>query len=141
MGAPGEVKPQNTNIVLFDGVCNLCSGSVLFIIQRDKKGIFKFASLQSSFGQQQLDTFKIDKNLLHSVILLRSNQIFQRSDAALEIAKQLSGAWPVLYIFKILPRFLRDGVYNLIARNRYSLFGKKDACWIPTPQLKERFLE
>lgn len=141
MGAPGEVKPQNTNIILFDGVCNLCSGSVLFIIQRDKKGIFKFASLQSSFGQQQLDKFEIDKNLLHSVILLRGNQIFQRSDAALEIAKQLSGAWSVLYIFKILPRFLRDGVYNLIARNRYSLFGKKDACWIPTPELKERFLE
>jgi predicted DCC family thiol-disulfide oxidoreductase YuxK len=141
MGAPGEVKPRNNDIVLFDGVCNLCSGSVLFIIQRDKKGIFKFASLQSSFGQQQLEKFNIDKNLLHSIILVRGKQIFQRSDAALEIANQLSGAWPVLYILKILPRFLRDGIYNLIARNRYRLFGKKDVCWIPTPELKERFLE
>ena len=141
MGTPGKVKPQANDIVLFDGVCNLCSRSVFFIIQRDRKEIFKFASLQSSFGQQQLDKFKIDKNLLHSLILIRSNQIFHRSDAALEIAKQLSGAWPVLYIFKILPRFLRDGIYNLIARNRYRLFGKKDACWIPTPELKERFLE
>jgi predicted DCC family thiol-disulfide oxidoreductase YuxK len=141
MGAPGEVKPQNRDIILFDGVCNLCSGSVQFIIKRDEKGIFKFASLQSSFGQQQLDRFKLNKNLLYSIILLRGDQTFQRSDAALEIAKQLSGGWPLLYIFKILPRFLRDGIYNLIARNRYRLFGKKDACWIPTPELKERFLE
>jgi predicted DCC family thiol-disulfide oxidoreductase YuxK len=141
MGAPGEVKPQDSNIVLFDGVCNLCSGSVQFIIKRDVKRIFKFASLQSSFGQQQLDKFELNKNLLHSIILLRGEQVFQRSDAALEIAKQLSGGWPVFYIFKILPRFLRDGIYNLISRNRYRLFGKKDACWIPTPELKERFLE
>ena len=141
MGAPGKVKPQKNNIVLFDGVCNLCSGSVQFIIKRDVKGVFKFASLQSSFGQQQLDNFKIDKNLLHSIILLQGDKFFQRSDAALEISRQLSGAWPVLYIFKIIPRFLRDGIYNIIARNRYRLFGKMDACWIPTPELKERFLE
>jgi predicted DCC family thiol-disulfide oxidoreductase YuxK len=141
MGAPGKVEPQHTDIVLFDGVCNLCSGSVLFIIKRDTNRIFKFASLQSDFGQQQLEKFKVDKNLLHSIILIRGNEMFERSDAALEITKQLSGVWPVLYIFKILPRFLRDGIYNLIARNRYSLFGKKDVCWIPTPELKERFLE
>ena len=141
MGAPGKVKPQKNNIVLFDGFCNLCSGSVQFIINRDVKGVFKFASLQSFFGQQQLDNFKLDKNLLHSIILVRGDQFYQRSDAALEIARRLSGAWPVLYIFKILPRFLRDGIYNVIARNRYRLFGKMDACWIPTPELKERFLE
>lgn len=141
MGAPGKVEPQNNDIVLFDGVCNLCSGSVLFIIQHDRKRVFKFASLQASFSQQQLDKFKVDKNLLHSLILVRGNQIFERSDAALEIARQLSGGWPILYIFKILPRFLRDGIYNLIARNRYRLFGKKEECWIPTPELKERFLE
>src|SRR5688500_5258714 len=137
MGAPGKVKPQKNNIVLFDGVCNLCSGSVQFIIKRDVKGAFKFASLQSSFGQQQLGYFKLDKNLMHSIILLQGDQFFQRSDAALEIARQLSGAWSVLYIFKIVPRFLRDGIYNVIANNRYRLFGKMDACWIPTPELKE----
>lgn len=141
MGAPGEVKPQKSNMVLFDGVCNLCSGAVQFIIKRDKKRIFKFASLQSSYGQEQLDRFKIDKKLLHSIILVRDNQFFQKSDAALEIARQLSGIWPVLSVFKILPRFFRDGLYDLIARNRYRLFGKKDACWIPTPELRERFLE
>lgn len=141
MGAPGEVKPQESNIVLFDGFCNLCSGSVQFIIKRDLKKVFKFASLQSAFGQQQLENFKIDKNILHSIILVKGDQFFQRSDAALEIARQLNGAWSILYIFKILPRFLRDGLYTIIASNRYRLFGKKDACWIPTAELKERFLE
>lgn len=141
MGSPGKVKPQNNVVVLFDGVCNLCSGAVQFIIKRDTRGIFRFASLQSSFGQQQLNQFKIDKNLLHSIILVRDNQFFERSDAALEITKQLGGMWPALYVFKILPRFLRDAIYNLIARNRYRLFGKKDTCWIPTPELKERFLD
>src|SRR5690349_9380090 len=99
MGAPGEVKPQRNNVVLFDGVCNLCSSGVQFIIKRDSKSVFKFASLQSSFGQQQLDQFKIDKNLLHSIILVRDNQFFERSDAALEIIKQLNGIWPALYAF------------------------------------------
>lgn len=141
MGAPGEVKPRENNVVLFDGVCNLCSGAVQFIIRRDKRGIFKFASLQSSFGQRHLDQFKIDKSLLHSIILVRDNQFFERSDAAFEIAKQLKGIWPVLYVFKVLPRFLRDAVYNFVARNRYRFFGKKEACWIPTPELKERFLD
>ena len=141
MGSPGEVKPQKNNVVLFDGVCNLCSGAVQFIIKRDTSGVFKFASLQSSYGQQQLDQFKIDKNLLHSIILVSENQFFERSDAALEIVKQLKGIWPALYVFKILPRLLRDAVYNFVARNRYRLFGKKDACWIPSPELKERFLD
>ncbi|HEU5290815.1 MAG TPA: thiol-disulfide oxidoreductase DCC family protein [Cyclobacteriaceae bacterium] len=141
MGAPGEVRPDKSNIVLFDGVCNLCSGAVRFIIKRDPSGVFKFASLQSTFGQQRLDQFKIDKNVLHSIILVRDNQFLHRSDAALEIARQLNGGWPALYVFKILPRFLRDGIYNLVARYRYRLFGKKDECWIPTPELKDRFLE
>lgn len=141
MGSPGEVTLPQAKIILFDGVCNLCSGAVQFIIKRDRKGIFKFASLQSSFGQQQLEKFNIDKNLLHSIILVHDDQFFERSDAALEIAKHLNGLWLVLYVFKIIPRFIRDGIYNLIARNRYGLFGKKDACWIPTPELKDRFLE
>lgn len=141
MGAPGAVNPEDTAIVLFDGLCNLCSGSVQFIIKRDPSGIFQFASLQSDFGQRKLEKFNIDKNLLHSIILIKGDQFFQRSDAALEVAKKLSGAWPIFYAFKILPQFFRDGIYNSIARNRYRFFGKKDACWIPTPTLKSRFLE
>jgi predicted DCC family thiol-disulfide oxidoreductase YuxK len=138
MGTLSPVTPSEA-IILFDGVCNLCSGSVQFVIKRDPDAWFKFASLQSDFGQQQLQKAGLDQKSFHSIILINGDKIYQRSDAALEIARKLKGAWPVLYGFKILPRFLRDAVYNLIGRNRYQLFGKKDACWIPTPELKSRF--
>lgn len=138
MGSPGPLALPEA-IILFDGVCNLCSGSVQFVIKRDPAAYFRFASLQSDFGQQQLKKLGLDQEFFHSIILISGDTVYQRSDAALEIAKKLSGAWPLLYGFKILPRFLRDAVYNLIGRNRYTLFGKKDACWIPTPELKSRF--
>lgn len=138
MGALGTLT-QPEAIILFDGICNLCSGSVQFVIKRDPEAYFKFASLQSDFGQQQLQKFGLDQNSFHSIILVSGDKVYQRSDAALEIAKKLNGAWPIMYGFKILPRFLRDGAYNLIGRNRYKLFGKMDACWIPTPELKSRF--
>ena len=138
MGTPVAVT-QSEALVLFDGICNLCSGSVQFIIERDPAAYFKFASLQSDFGQQQLQKLGLDQKSLHSIILIEDDKFYQRSDAALKIARKLTGAWPALYAFNILPRFLRDSVYNLIARNRYRLFGKKDACWIPTPELKSRF--
>lgn len=141
MGAPGAVTPLISNIVLFDGVCNLCSGSVQFIMKRDPKSKFHFASLQSKLGQEQLERFGLNKTELHSIILIQGQHFLQRSDAALEIAKQLNAGWPLFYSFKILPRFLRDGIYTWIANNRYRFFGKKDSCWIPTPELKERFLE
>lgn len=138
MGAPDPLT-QPEAVILFDGVCNLCSRSVQFIINRDPAAYFKFASLQSGFGQQKLQQLELDQQVFHSIILINGDSVYQRSDAALEIAKKLSGAWPLFYGFKILPRFLRDAVYNLISRNRYKLFGKKDACWIPTPELKSRF--
>lgn len=138
MGSPGSVT-QPEAIILFDGVCNLCSGSVQFIIKRDPAAYFRFASLQSDFGQRQLARFKLDQNSFHSIILVQGDRYFERSDAALAIVRKLSGAWPMLYGFKILPRFLRDAIYNLISRNRYKFFGKKDACWLPTPELKSRF--
>jgi predicted DCC family thiol-disulfide oxidoreductase YuxK len=138
MGAPVAVT-QPEAIILFDGICNLCSGSVQFIIKRDPTAYFKFASLQSDFGQQLLQKFGLDQKSFHSIILIQDDKVYQRSDAALKIARRLTGGWPMLYAFNILPRFLRDGVYNLISRNRYKLFGKKDACWIPTPELKSRF--
>lgn len=140
MGALNPVA-QPEAIILFDGICNLCSGSVQFVIKRDPAAYFKFASLQSAFGQQQLQKFGLDRESFQSIILIRGNHYDQRSNAALEIARKLKGGWPLLYGFKILPRFLRDSVYNLISRNRYKLFGKKDACWIPTPELKSRFLD
>lgn len=131
----------HSNIILFDGVCNLCSSSVQFIIKRDPNSMYRFASLQSDFGQQVLSRFGLSTSDFHSIVLLSGNKIFQRSNAALEIAKNLSGGWPLFYAFKIIPRFIRDPVYNWISRNRYSWFGKKDACWLPSPELKSRFLD
>jgi predicted DCC family thiol-disulfide oxidoreductase YuxK len=128
-------------VVLFDGVCNLCSNSVQFIIKRDPKARFKFASLQSVFGQAELTRLKLNPNQLHSIILIQGDAFLERSTAALEIARHLSGVWPLVYIFKIVPRFLRNPVYNWIARNRYRWFGKKNECWLPTPDLRDRFLD
>lgn len=138
MGSPDPIG-QPEAIILFDGVCNLCSGAVQFVIKRDPSAYFRFASLQSDFGQSQLKKFNLDPVSFHSIILVEGNRYYERSDAALKIARKLTGGWPLLYTFKILPRFIRDGVYNLIGKKRYRFFGKKDACWIPTPELKSRF--
>lgn len=136
MGAPGALEP----VILFDGVCNLCNSSVLFIIQRDPKARFRFASLQSDFGKAQMLRFGLNSSALNSVLLIKHETLYQKSNAALEIARNLTGGWPLLYGFKIIPVFLRDWIYNWIARNRYRWFGKKDACMIPTPELKSRFV-
>lgn len=132
---------NQTNIVLFDGVCNLCSSAVQFIIKHDPNARYKFASLQSDLGQKFLDQFNLDSTELQTIILVNENSVLQRSDAALEIARHLSGGWPLFYIFKIVPKFFRDPVYNLISRNRYAWFGKKEVCWIPTAELKSRFID
>ena len=117
----------------------MCNASVLFVIERDKKNVFQFASLQSSFGQQVLKKHQLSSSDFDSMILLQDGTIHQRSDAALRIAKELSGAWKLLYGFIIVPRFIRNGVYNFVARNRYKWFGKQEACMIPTPELKAKF--
>ncbi len=139
MGTPASVKPSL--VVLFDGVCNLCNQSVLFIIQRDPSAKFKFATLQSEFAKQQLASRITEKEKMESVVLLRNGEVYRQSRAALEIARHLSGAWPLMYALIMVPPFLRNVVYNWIARNRYKWFGKKDACMIPTPELRARFIE
>lgn len=127
-------------IVLFDGVCNLCNGAVQFIIKRDTTQQFYFASLQSAYGQQQMTKHGFQQTM-STIILVDNEQALQKSDAILGIVKHLSAAWPLLYILKIVPRFLRDAAYDWVARNRYRFFGKKDACMIPTPELKARFID
>lgn len=135
MGALGAVEP----VILFDGVCNLCNTSVLFIIQRDPKSKFRFASLQSDFGKAQMLRFGLNNSELNSVLLIKQEILYQKSNAALEIARNLTGGWPLLYGFKIIPAFLRDWIYNWIARNRYRWFGKR--CVHDThPELKSRFV-
>lgn len=127
--------------VYFDGICNLCNGTVLFIIKHDKQKRFRFASLQGMAGQAFLKKQDLPADTFNSFILAKGDSIYTRSTAALRVCKYLGGGWPLLYGFIILPRFVRDAVYNLIARNRYKWFGKKEACWIPTPGLKEKFLD
>lgn len=127
-------------IVLFDGVCNLCNSAVQFIIRHDKKNIFMFTSLQSDTGQELLAQYDLPLNELNSFILIENNKAYTRSSGALRVIKKLKGLWPLLYGFIIVPKFIRDGVYNWVGRNRYKWFGKQDACMIPTPELKARFL-
>ena len=127
-------------IVLFDGVCNLCSSSVQFIIKRDPEGRFRFASLQSPLGEELLTRFGINRGVTDSVILVEGDHYYQESDAALRVARGLKGAWKALAVLRAIPRPLRDAAYRLIARNRYRWFGKQETCWLPTPELRGRFL-
>lgn len=131
---------QEHDIVLFDGVCNLCNGAILFIIKRDKKDRFRFAPLESDIGKKLLDLHGIDPNKIDSIVLVSGDHAFAKAGAALRISKQLSGLWPLLYFFIIIPKIIADFVYDFIARNRYKWFGKKESCMIPTPELKSKFL-
>ncbi|PWK26138.1 putative DCC family thiol-disulfide oxidoreductase YuxK [Arcicella aurantiaca] len=133
-------KSKEYQIILFDGVCNFCNSSINFIIDHDPEKNFKFASLQSDFGQKTLRKFNKNTEDFDSVILIKNNQLYQKAEAALEITKQLSGLWKYLSIFKILPTSILNFFYNIIAQNRYRIFGKSDTCRMPTPDLKERFL-
>lgn len=128
-------------ILLFDGVCNLCEASVHFIIKRDPKAIFRFASLQSPDGQVLLEKFNLARDDFDTMVLIEGARCYLRSAAGLRIARRLSGAWPLLSAFLILPRFLRDAIYRWIATNRYRWFGKKEACLVPTSDIRSRFLE
>lgn len=128
-------------IVLVDGVCHFCQGATKFIIQRDPKGIFHFASIQSEVGQKLLKKGGIPTETMDTFILIENGKYYTRSTGALRIARQLRFAWPLLYAFIIVPRFLRNAVYNYVARNRYRWFGKSDQCMLPTPEIRERFVE
>jgi predicted DCC family thiol-disulfide oxidoreductase YuxK len=132
---------NNHITVLFDGICNLCNGTVQFVIKRDRAAIFRFASLQSDYAQRLLRQVNLPANQLYSVIVFEDGVAYQKSDAALRIARHLSGFWRWLYIFRFVPKFIRDGLYNFIATNRYRFFGKQDHCMIPTPELKARFVD
>ena len=141
MGSPGSLDASDKIVVLFDGVCNLCNGAVKFIITRDRSSKFLFASLQSNFGQSQLLKFGLDPTKLHSIIVLENGTIYERGDAALKIASQLAQPWPLFGVFRLFPRFFRDWIYDLIAKNRYKMFGKKETCMIPTTEMKAKFVE
>ena len=131
----------NHYIILFDGVCNFCNYWVNFIIDRDKDDIFKFAALQSEAGQKLLNKFKMKTEDFDTFILIDGEIYFAKSTAALKIARKLNYPVKVLYYFILIPKFLRDSIYSLIAINRYKFFGKRDICRIPSENEKKKFLE
>ena len=131
----------NTPIILFDGICNFCNGSVNFVIKRDKKSQVKYAALQSEAGQQLLKQFNLPTTEFNSFIFIEAGKVYTQSTGALKVCKYLNALWPLLYGLIIVPRFIRDGIYNRLAKNRYKWFGKKDQCMIPAPGVKERFLK
>ena len=128
-------------ILLFDGVCNLCSSSVQFVLKRNKKENIRFASLQSEFSSKTLATHKLSGDYIDSLVLVENGDVYLKSDAALKLAQHLNGAWKLVSVFLIIPRFIRNPIYDWIAKNRYKWFGKKEVCWIPEPQWKVRFLD
>jgi predicted DCC family thiol-disulfide oxidoreductase YuxK len=129
-------------IILFDGVCNLCNGAVQFVIKRDNKDIFRFAALQSPVGKTLVKERGIDTEKTDSILLIEPGiAYYAKSEAALRIAKNLSGGWPLLGIFLGIPPGFRDMIYDWIARNRYRWFGKREACMVPGPDLTKKFLD
>lgn len=127
-------------LVLFDGHCNLCNGAVQFVIKRDSRDAFRFAALSWQVGEALAAKFPELKDV-DSIVLYDGNEIRTRSSAALKIASKLGGLWPLTGVFWVVPKFIRDAVYNWVARNRYSWFGQKESCMMPTPETKRKFLE
>jgi predicted DCC family thiol-disulfide oxidoreductase YuxK len=131
---------ETNPIILFDGVCNFCNAMVNFVIRQDKKNIFRFAALQTESGKKLLEQYNIYWKQNDSFVLIENGKAYMKSNAALRLYNQLPWYWKWTQLFWIFPNFIRDGVYNLIAKNRYRWFGKRDECMIPSPQMKHRFL-
>jgi predicted DCC family thiol-disulfide oxidoreductase YuxK len=132
---------ENQPVVLFDGVCNLCNGSVQWLILRDPNSKLRFAALQSDFGQNILKKNNLNTLDFNSFILVEGEKIWLKSDAALRVVSYLGGGWSWLRLLQIVPTFIRNFFYDIMAKNRYRWFGKKESCWLPTPELRARFLK
>lgn len=131
---------DNRHIIIFDGICNFCNSAVNFIIKRDPKGIFVFVPLQSGLARGILYDYKLNYIGIDTFILIKNTKCFSRSNAVLEIVKDLNGNWYLLNLFKIIPLFFRDILYKILAHNRYKIFGRRSDCMVPTNALKQRFL-
>ena len=135
-----NVETFDGSIVLFDGVCNLCNGAVNFIIDRDASQRFRFASLQSEVGQELLARYGLPTHYTDSLVVIEDKKVSTKSTAALNIARHLDGAWPLCYVFILLPAAIRDFFYDIVARNRYRVFGRSNTCRYPTEAERARFL-
>ena len=129
------------SLVLFDGVCNLCNGFVQFVIAHDPHGRFHFGALQSAAGQRTLALHDVAQPLPESVVLVEDGRLFTRSTAAIRIARRLTFPWRLAGLLLVIPRPLRDWIYDFVARRRYRWFGERDRCMIPTPEIRSRFIE
>lgn len=128
-------------ILLFDGVCNLCSGSVLFVIKRDAKRQIRYAPIQSKFGQMLMNKYGIEEAYLGSLIFIDEGKVYLKSTGALRLCKYLKGIWPLFYVLTLIPPFIRNAFYDAVAKYRYKLFGKQETCMVPTIELKSLFLD
>lgn len=133
-------KQPDTAIVIFDGICNFCNSSIHFIIKHDHKNYFKFATLQSEKAKDLVSNFNIDLSKNNSILLIEKNKIYYKSTAALRIAKKLNNVYSLLYIFIIVPVFIRNAIYDYVAKNRYKWFGKKEACMLPSAEIRSKFI-
>ena len=127
-------------LILFDGVCNFCNSAVNFTIRRDQKAIIQYAPLQSEKGRLFLRQYNLPAEEMRSFVFIEDGKVYTRSTAALRVCRYLRGLWPACYGLIIVPGFIRDGIYNWIAKNHYKWFGKKDQCMIPTPEVRTRFI-
>jgi predicted DCC family thiol-disulfide oxidoreductase YuxK len=130
----------NNPIILFDGVCNFCNGAINFVLKQDKKGIFRFAPLQSEAGQKLLQDYNLSTKEFDSFVLIDDGKVYKKSAASLRVMNKLPWYWKEAQILRIVPTGLRDAIYDFIARNRYKWFGKKEQCMIPTPEMRSKFL-
>lgn len=136
-----NIEDSELQLVVFDGVCNFCNSWVEFVHQRDSNKQFFFAPLQSDLGNEIINKYKIDSTKIDSIMYLKGKKLHLKSSAALRILKDLGGIWALLFVFIIVPPFIRNFVYDVIAKNRYKWFGKKDQCMIPEDHLRNQFLD
>ncbi|MFC5471992.1 thiol-disulfide oxidoreductase DCC family protein [Cohnella suwonensis] len=135
-----SVGSDGKSIVLIDGVCHFCHGAAKFIIARDPKARFRFASLQSVTGESLLGEGGLSSTSMDTFVLIENGKFYTKSTAALRIARRLAGGWPLLYAGIVVPKFARDAIYGFVAKRRYKWFGREDSCMLPTPDVRGRFL-
>lgn len=133
--------PKDKKIILFDGVCNLCDSSIQFVIRHDKKDIYRLVSLQSELGQKIIRHLGIPSNINSTVLYEPGKAYYYKSDVAFKIIKDIGGIRKVLLVFSILPKSILNSIYDYVAKNRYKWFGKKERCMVPTPEIKNKFIE
>jgi predicted DCC family thiol-disulfide oxidoreductase YuxK len=127
-------------LILFDGICNFCNSAVNFVIKKDKDAVIHFAPLQSPKGRLYLKQYNYPVNHLNSFLFIEENKVYTKSTAALKVCRHLKGLWPLCYGFIIVPKFIRDGIYSWVAKNRYKWFGVRQECMMPTPEVRSRFV-